>query len=156
MAKQTCHKVCHISNVFYILLPFFISNYFYLKPNVLWLMRQWKSTIYCIYHNYPSYLDRQTYANIQSLSKLSVNSFPIGVDFCRLLIIFANSLDPDQARQNVGPDLDPNCLTLWWYSWKIFWKEFIFKKNPQTTKKHAKLPACKELKAMWLSILFDQ
>ena len=25
---------------------------------------------------------------------------------------FANSLDPDQARQNVGPDLDPNCLTL--------------------------------------------
>ena len=25
---------------------------------------------------------------------------------------FANRLDPDQARQNVGPDLDPNCLTL--------------------------------------------
>ena len=22
----------------------------------------------------------------------------------------ANSLDPDQARQNVGPDLVPNCL----------------------------------------------
>ena len=31
-------------------------------------------------------------------------------------INFANSLDPDQARQNVGPDLDPNCLTLRWYS----------------------------------------
>ena len=29
-----------------------------------------------------------------------------------LLITFANSLDPDQDRQNVGPDLDPNCLTL--------------------------------------------
>ena len=27
------------------------------------------------------------------------------------LFAFANSLDPDQARQNVGPDLDPNCLT---------------------------------------------
>ena len=27
---------------------------------------------------------------------------------------FANSLDPDQVRQNVGPDLDPNYLTLWW------------------------------------------
>ena len=27
-----------------------------------------------------------------------------------MLITFANSLDPDQARQNVGPDLDPNCL----------------------------------------------
>ena len=29
-----------------------------------------------------------------------------------LLITFANSLDPDQARQNAGPDLYPNCLTL--------------------------------------------
>ena len=28
-----------------------------------------------------------------------------------LLITFANSLDPDQARQYVGPDLDPNFLT---------------------------------------------
>ena len=41
-----------------------------------------------------------------------LNSFPAGGDFCRLLITFANSLDPDQARQNVRPDLDPNCLTL--------------------------------------------
>ena len=32
-------------------------------------------------------------------------------DFCHLLITFANSLDPDQDRQNVGPDLVPNCLT---------------------------------------------
>ena len=32
--------------------------------------------------------------------------------YCCLLITFANSSDPDQARQNVGPDLDPNCLTL--------------------------------------------
>ena len=23
---------------------------------------------------------------------------------------FVNSLDPDQDRQNVGPDLDPDCL----------------------------------------------
>ena len=42
--------------------------------------------------------------------------------FCRLLIIFfhkssfrnnirvSNSLDPDQARPYVGPDLGPNCL----------------------------------------------
>ena len=29
-----------------------------------------------------------------------------------LLINFANNLNPDQAQQNVGPDLDPNCLTL--------------------------------------------
>ena len=30
---------------------------------------------------------------------------------CRLQKAFANSLDPDQARQKVGPDLDPNGLT---------------------------------------------
>ena len=29
-----------------------------------------------------------------------------------LLIIFTNSLDPDQVQQNVGPELDPNCLIL--------------------------------------------
>ena len=29
-----------------------------------------------------------------------------------MLITFANSLDPDQARQSAGPDLDPNCLIL--------------------------------------------
>ena len=29
-----------------------------------------------------------------------------------LMITFANSLNLDQARQNVGPDLDPNCLSL--------------------------------------------
>ena len=31
------------------------------------------------------------------------------------LLIIANSLDPDQARHNVRPDLDPNCLTPRWY-----------------------------------------
>ena len=30
-------------------------------------------------------------------------------------LTFANSLDPDQARQNVGPDLGPNC----WYSHRM-------------------------------------
>ena len=39
------------------------------------------------------------------------NSLPAKGNFCCLLMTFANSLDPDQARQNVGPDLDPNCLT---------------------------------------------
>ena len=38
------------------------------------------------------------------------------------LITFANSLDPDQARQNVGPNLVSNCLTL-----KVFLKEFFEK-----------------------------
>ena len=29
-----------------------------------------------------------------------------------MLITFANRLDSDQARQNIGPDLDLNCFTL--------------------------------------------
>ena len=29
--------------------------------------------------------------------------------FCRLLITFANNLDPDQAQQNVGLDQDSKC-----------------------------------------------
>ena len=39
-------------------------------------------------------------------------TLPVSGEFCCMLISFANSLDPDQARQNVGPDLDPNPLTL--------------------------------------------
>ena len=46
-----------------------------------------------------------------STSCFVFNSLPARGDFCCLLITFANSLDPDQARQNVGPDPDPNCLT---------------------------------------------
>ena len=60
---------------------------------------------------------------------LTINSFPTSGDLCCLLINFANSLDPDQAWQKVGPDLDPNCFTLWWYSWKIFLKRLIKKKK---------------------------
>ena len=41
---------------------------------------------------------------------------------CLLLITFVNSLDPDQARQNVGPYLDSNCLIL-----MVFLKEFFEK-----------------------------
>ena len=40
------------------------------------------------------------------------NSFLARGDFSHLLIYFVNSLDPDEDRQNVGPDLDPNSLTL--------------------------------------------
>ena len=33
-------------------------------------------------------------------------------DFFHVPLTFANSLDPDQDQQNVGPDLDPKCLAL--------------------------------------------
>ena len=40
-----------------------------------------------------------------------INFLPASGDFCHLLITFVNNLDQDQAQQNVGPDLDLNCLT---------------------------------------------
>ena len=43
---------------------------------------------------------------------LHLSSYQACHDFSRLLITFANSLDPDQDRQNLGPYLDPNCSTL--------------------------------------------
>ena len=43
-------------------------------------------------------------------------------NICRLPITFANSLDPDQARQNISQELDINCLTL-----KVFLKIFFGK-----------------------------
>ena len=47
-----------------------------------------------------------------ALYLVSLNSLSANGDFYCLLITFTNSLDPDQDRQNVGPDLDLNCLTL--------------------------------------------
>ena len=60
-------------------------------------------------------------------------------DFWRLLIPFTNSLDPNQGRQNVGFDLDPNCLTLWlWY--------LIFLLLKRWQQKHEKLPSMQRVK----------
>ena len=52
---------------------------------------------------------------VVSTSCFVFNSLSARSDFCCLLVTFANSLDPDQVRQNVRPDLGPNCLTLKWY-----------------------------------------
>ena len=49
---------------------------------------------------------------VRSMLKTLINSLFVSGDLYRLLMSFANSLDPDQDRQNVGPDLDPNRLTL--------------------------------------------
>ena len=42
---------------------------------------------------------------------------------CCLLITFANSLDPDQAQQNVRPDLYIQTIWHWKYSWNNFWRK---------------------------------
>ena len=48
---------------------------------------------------------------ILALSTCLNLSLPAANSSCRLLITFANSLDPDQVRQNDRLDLDQNCLT---------------------------------------------
>ena len=60
-------------------------------------------------------------------------------------MIFAGSLDPDQARHNVGPDLDPSCLTAV-ITERIFEKCYV-EKYLQTTKIVKNYPACREFNA---------
>ena len=43
-------------------------------------------------------------------------------NYCRVLITFANSLDQDQARQNVRPDLNSHCFN---GSLVVLMKEFF-------------------------------
>ena len=57
---------------------------------------------------------------------------------CRLLITFANSLDPDQDRQNVGPDLDPKPFDNQIMFLKEFFEEVNFKKRSADNNKNEK------------------
>ena len=71
-----------------------------------------------------------------------LNSFIASDDFCRLLLTFANSLDPDQDQLDIGPDLDPNWLT----SERILFEKANFeKKSADDNKSMKNYPACKEL-----------
>ena len=73
-----------------------------------------------------SHLDLRCLQNLflwsVELKGITFNSFPASGNFCCLLITFANSLDPDQAQKNIGPDLDPKYLTL-----MEFLKDFFLK-----------------------------
>ena len=51
--------------------------------------------------------------NSEKCSSIGFNSLPVSntlMTKSRQLIIFANSLDPDQVQHNARPYLDPNCL----------------------------------------------
>ena len=52
-------------------------------------------------------------------------------DFCHLLITFANSLDPDQDGQNIGPDLNPFYTGI--VPERIFLKMLFMVKSQMTT-----------------------
>ena len=48
-------------------------------------------------------------------------------------------MDPDQAQQNIRPDLNPNCLRLRWYSWKNFSKKVDLEKKSANNEKAWKI-----------------
>ena len=52
-------------------------------------------------------------------------------DFCHLLITFANSLDPDQDGQNIGPDLYPFYTGI--VPERIFFEKVLYDKSQMTT-----------------------
>ena len=57
-----------------------------------------------------------------------------------LLIAFANSLDPDQARQSIEPDQDSKLFDTLMVFLKEYFEKVDFEENQQTTNK-AKLPS---------------
>ena len=70
-----------------------------------------------------------------------VNCLRARVDLCRTLMISVNSLDPDQDRQNVSLDPDPNRKTQ--SVPERFSKNFNFEKKVSRSNKNVKIyPAC--------------
>ena len=69
---------------------------------------------------------------------------------CHLFTNFANRLDPCQAQQNFGPDMDPICLTLRRYSWNNFLEKKISRQ-----KKPVKLPRGQRAK-IYLILLYEK
>ena len=73
---------------------------------------------YAAFHLGLHCLSKYSFGGVNSIQKVKSsvsyvrNGRMVSSDFCGLLITYANSLDPDQDRHNVGPDLDPNHLTL--------------------------------------------
>ena len=72
---------------------------------------------------------------------ISVNSLPACDNFCRLLITFANSLDPYQFRHFVGPDLNPKLFVTLMVFLIFLCEKVDFEIKQQTTKNHATLPS---------------
>ena len=63
----------------------------------------------------------------------------------RLLITYANSLDPDQAEMSDLIWIQTVAHSPWWYSWNYFLKKFILKKSADDKKSWKIFPACKAL-----------
>ena len=69
-----------------------------------------------------------------------------------MLLTFANSLDPDQAQQNVGPNLGPLCLTLInGTPERFFFEKVNFEKKNSKDKSMQNYSGCIELKPQSLT-----
>ena len=62
----------------------------------------------CSYTILGTYLDTIRKRTSLRTYKHPDNYFPACGDFCQLLIIFSNSMDPDQPQHYVRPELDSN------------------------------------------------
>ena len=78
-----------------------------------WVSFEYKTSVFlCASFGRSASVQINTF-NVRSfLITACFSSFFASSGFCHLLITLANSLDPDQDQLNVGPDLDPNSLTL--------------------------------------------
>ena len=72
-----------------------------------------------------------------------INSFPTSGNFCRPLISFSNSLDKTLGLIWIQTVWHSDGISF------VFFEKVNFKKNPQITKKHAKLPNMQRDKLKW-------
>ena len=74
------------------------------------------------------------------------NHLPASGESRRRLVAFVNSLDPDQARQNVGPNLHSSCR---FDPLIVFLKQYVEKRDVEKSaddKIHEKLPSMQRVK----------
>ena len=83
--------------------------------------------------------------DIPSVLPLFVNSLPVS-GILSSADNLCNSLEPDQARQDVRPDLDPNCLTLIVFLKELFEKLFFKKISADDKRNDEKLPSMQRVK----------
>ena len=60
---------------------------------------------------FTSFYSTSQLGSVFVLMTLATSRLPASGDFCHLLIIFSNYLDPDHDGHSIGLDLDPNSWT---------------------------------------------
>ena len=88
----------------------------------------------------PADQDRNCFSSIQWNY---VNSFLASSDFCHLLIIFANSFNPDLDRHKVGHDQDSNCFDTLIVILKELFEKVYLEKSANDNKSMKNYPACR-------------